>query len=155
MLDLKNRIPPLTEENKSLVRNYFASGDTGGWWESRIRFSYGRMRAHGERIDSAEITLERRFQLKMDAYKQSKEQEIANGLHAYENEHQETWMYEVLRINEWDNGRTLIISIPELKDRKVSNSHTVEIVEAMNPKYFAECMRKYAPNQTLPVDKPF
>lgn len=155
MFEMKNKLPPLTEEDKSLVRNYFATGDNGGWWESRIRFTYGRMRAHWERIPDAELVLERKKQLKMDAYKQSKEQEIANGLHAYENEHDETGEYERMKINDWASGRTLIIWILGYDGKKVTHSHTVEINEAMNPDYFKECMLRYAPNQALSTDKPF
>ena len=61
----------------------------GGATESFIWFTYGRMRAHGERIPSAETYLEKRKKEKMDAYRESKELEISNGLHAYENEHDE------------------------------------------------------------------
>lgn len=146
---------PLTEDDKSLVRNYFATWDLGGATESAIWFLYGRMRAHWERIPDAELILERKKQLKRDAYKQSKEQEIANGLHAYENEHDESWTYERMKLNEWMSGRTLVIWILGFDGKKVTHSHTVEIEESMNPDYFAECMRKYAPNQALSSDKPF
>lgn len=116
---------------------------------------YWRMRNQGERIPQTEAILERQAQLKMDSYRDSKNLEILRGLKAYENEHQETWAYEVMRINHWDNGRTLIIGILDQRDKKVVHSHVIEIVESLNPDYFKECIMKYAPNQALSSDKPF
>lgn len=149
------KIEPLTEENKYLVRNFFETWDTGGIGKWRIWFMYWRMRAHGESIPSAEAILERQAQLKMDAYKNQKNMEILRGLQSYENEHQESWSYEVMRINRWDNGRTLIIGILDQRDKKVCHSHVVEISEFLNPDYFRECIMKYAPNQALSSDNPF
>ena len=111
MFELKKKLKPLTEEEKSLVRTYFATGDLGGSTQSHIWSNYGRMRAHGERIPAAESYLDQDLQLKREDYKLSKEQEIVDGLRAYENEHQEASEYEVMKINEWENGRTLIIGI--------------------------------------------
>lgn len=145
----------MTEDEKSLVRNYFATGDSGGMWESRIWYTYGRMRAHGERIDIAEEALAMRRQQKMDYYKQSIEQQISDGLRDYANEHNESSEYEFMKLNSWENWRTLIIGILGFDGKKVTHTHTVEIVESMNPSYFKECMMKYAPNQSLPTDKPF
>lgn len=113
------------------------------------------MRAHGELIPKAEEYLKNRAQQKMDSYKSSKELEILRGLQDYENEHQEAGSYEVMRINRWANGRTLIIGILDQKDKKVVHSHVVEIVESLNPDYFRECIMKYAPGQALSSDKPF
>ena len=155
MFDLKTKLKPLTEEEKSLVRNYFATWDNGGWWESRIWFIYGRMRAHGDIIPSAEDLISSRRQQKMDSYKLSKEQEIADGLLAYASEHNETSEYEFMKLNHWDPWRTLIIGILGYDGKKVTHTHTVEINELSNPDYFKECMMRYAPNQALSTDKPF
>lgn len=145
----------MTEEEKSSVRNFFATGDTGGMGKWRIWFTYWRMRAHGDTIPEAETILERKAQLKMDSYRVSKEGEIAKWLHDYENEHQETSEYEVMRINDWDNWRSLVIWIVDYDGKKLTHSHIVEIVESMNPAYFKECMMRYAPQQALVNDKPF
>jgi hypothetical protein len=48
------------------------------------------MRYQGERIPEAETILERKTQLKMDNYKQSKEMEILHGLQSYEDENQDS-----------------------------------------------------------------
>lgn len=149
------KLKPLTEEDKSLVRKFFEKWETSGLGKWRLFFMYWRMRANGERIPQAEAILERQAQLKMDSYRNSKNLEILRGLKAYENEHQETWAYEVMRINHWDNGRTLIIGILDQRDKKVVHSHVIEIVESLNPDYFKECIMKYAPNQALSSDKPF
>lgn len=149
------KLKPLTEEDKSLVRKFFEKWETGGLGKWRLFFMYWRMRAQGERIPQAEAILERQAQLKMDSYRNSKNLEILRGLKAYENEHQEAWAYEVMRINHWDNGRTLIIGILDQRDKKVVHSHVIEIVESLNPDYFKECIMKYAPNQALSSDKPF
>lgn len=61
------------------------------------------MRFLGERIPEAEAYLDKKKQLKQEAYKQSKEQEILRGLHDFENEHQDSSEYEVMKINEREN----------------------------------------------------
>lgn len=113
------------------------------------------MRFHGERIDKAEEYLENRVKQKMDFYRDSKDREIANGLLAYESEHNETSEYEFMKLNHWDTWRSLVIGILDYDGKKVSHTHTVEIEESMNPKYFSECMMRYAPWQALSNDKPF
>lgn len=116
---------------------------------------YGRMRARGELIPEAEAILERKAQLKRDSYKQSKELEILRGLRDYENEHQERSEYEVMRISNWNSGRSLVIGIVDYDGKKLTHSHTVEILESANPDYFSECIMRYAPNQALSNDRPF
>lgn len=155
MFDMRTKLKPLTEDEKSLVRNYFTTGDSGGWWESRIWFTYGRMRAHGERIPQAESYLDDRKKQKMDFYRDSKEREISDGLRDYENEHNETSEYEFMKLNNWSTWRTLVIGILGFDGKKVTHTHAVEIEESMNPNYFKKCMMKYAPNQSLSTDKPF
>ena len=155
MFDLRRKLKPLTEEEKSLVRNYFSTWDCGGVSEWHIWFNYGRMRAHGERIEKAEDYLSRKVKERMDAYKSSKEMEILRGLQDYEDEHQEAWEYEVMKINRWDSWRTLVIWILEQWSKWITHSHTVEISEVSNPAYFSECMMRYAPWQALSSDKPF
>ena len=155
MVRLKDKIKALTEDEKSLVRNFFSTWDQGGLGKWRIWFMYWRMRYQGERIPQAEAILERKIQLKMDNYKQSKEMEIIHGIQSYEDENQDSWNYEVMKINRWENGRTLIIGILDQKDKKVFHSHVVEIVESLNPDYFRECIMRYAPGQALSSDKPF
>lgn len=146
---------PLTEDEKSSVRNFFSTWDQWGYGKWRLWFMYGRMQSLWETIPEAEAILERRAQLKMDAYSQSKELEIANGLRDYENEHQESSEYEVMRIFDRADWRSLIIWIVGFDGKKVTHSHTVEIREPSNPRYFRECMMKYAPQQALSSDKPF
>lgn len=155
MFEMKSSHKPLTEEEKSLVRNYFISGDLGWSTESQIWFTYGRMKSSGERIPEAEAYLDKQKQLKQEAYKKSKEQEILRGLHDFENEHQDASEYEVMKINERENWRTLVIWILDYDMKKISHSHVIEIEESANPKYFAECMMRYAPHQALSNDKPF
>lgn len=153
MYDLK--LKPLTEEEKSLVRNYFATWDQGGLSEWRIWFTYGRMRAQGEKISKAEELLASTKQRKINYYKNFKEQEILNGLASYFREHNETSEYEFMKLNHRDTWRTLVIGILWYNGKKVTHTHTVEIEESMNPDYFKECMMRYAPNQALSNDKPF
>ena len=43
-----------------------------------------------------------------------------------------------MKINRWENGRTLIIGILDQKDKKVVHSHVIEISESMNPDYFRD-----------------
>lgn len=155
MYDLRTKLKPLTEEEKSLVRNYFETWDDGGWWESRLWFTYGRMRAHGETISKAEEYLASTKQRKMDSYKSFKEQEISNGLRAYLNDHNEPSEYEFMKLNNWISWRTLVIGILDYDGKKIAHVHAVEIEEASNPEYFKECMMRYAPNQALSNDKPF
>jgi len=155
MYDLRKKLKPLTEDEKSLVRNYFSTWDCGWVSEWHIWFIYGRMRFHGERIDKAEEYLETRKKLKMDSYRDSKDREIANGLLDYQSEHNETSEYEFMKLNSWDTWRTLVIGILWFDGKKVIHTHAVEIEESMNPKYFSECMMRYAPNQALSDDKPF
>ena len=100
MFELKKKIKPLTEDEKSSVRSYFETGELGDLTESRVWFLYGRMKAQGESIPEAEAFLDKKKQHRMDEYKLSKEAEILRGLHDYENDHQEVSEYEVMRINE-------------------------------------------------------
>jgi hypothetical protein len=60
-----------------------------------------------------------------------------------------------MKLNNWDTWRTLVIGILWFDGKKVTHTHAVEIEESMNPKYFSECMMRYAPNQALSDDKPF
>lgn len=149
------KLKPLTEDEKSLVRNYFATWDTGGLGKWRIWFMYWRMKALGESIPKADTILDGFASVRMDSYKQFKESEIAYWLRAYEDEHQISGEYEVMKINHRANGRTLVIGILDQKDRKVFHSHVIEIFESLNPEYFRQCIMKYAPNQALSHDKPF
>ena len=155
MYDLSKRLKPLTEEEKSLVRNYFSTGDTWGVWKGRLWYMYGRMRHHWEVIPEAEVTIERANLLKQDAYKKYKEREIATWLRNYFNEHQETGVYECLRVNEWEDWRSLVIWIIDFVNSKMVKRNVIEIYESLNPSYFSECMMKYAPNNALSSDKPF
>lgn len=155
MFDLRRKLKPLTEEEKSLVRNYFATWECGGMSEWHIWFNYGRMRNHGERIPSAEEYLDDYLRKMMTNYKLEKEMEILRGLQDYEDEHQEAWEYEVMKINRWDSWRTLVIWILEQNSKGITHSHAVEISEVSNPAYFSECMMRYAPWQALSTDKPF
>lgn len=155
MFEFKNKLKPLTEEEKSQVKEFFATWDQCGLGKWRIWYMYWRMRFAGDFIPEAEAILERKAVLSMESYKNMKEAEILQGLHAYENERQESGAYEVVRINDWADGRSLVISIVEYADKKVLKFHTVEILESKNPEYFRECMMRYAPQQALSNDKPF
>jgi len=155
MFEMKNHIKPLTEDQKSSVRRYFESGELGDLTESRVWLFYGRMKSLGESIPAAESVLDKKRHQKMEDYKLSKEAEISRGLHDYENEHQEASEYEVMKINERENWRTLVIGILDYDVKQISHSHVIEIEEASNPSYFSECMMRYAPRQALSTDKPF
>lgn len=113
------------------------------------------MRALWETIPQAEEYLQARSKQKLDDYKRFREMEILRGLQDYENEHQEAWEYEVMKINRRSTWRTLIIGIPGYDGKKLVHSHVVEIIESANPDYFKECMMRYAPGQALSSDKPF
>ena len=113
------------------------------------------MKFHWEVIPEAELIIERKDQLRQDAYKSFKEREIATWLRSYFNEHQETGIYECLKVNEWEDWRSLVIGIIDFLNWKMVRRHVIEIHEAYNPAYFRECMMKYAPNNALSSDKPF
>lgn len=146
-------LPPLTEEQKSLVRNYFETGEQWGWTESQIRFTYGRMKAHWEIIPSAEQMLAKQKEENANRYERYIEHQIKVWAENYLKEHWENGDYECMKVYDWEDWRTLVIGILYHNGSKRTHANTVEIQESKNKTYFKKCMLKYAPKQALPTDK--
>lgn len=140
-------IKPITEEQKSIVRNYFETWDQ--WWltTSNIRFCYWRMRAHWERIEKAEEELQKLKKRKQESYRRNKEQEINQNMKDYRIQTWwDIWKYELMKVNNREDWRTIVMwflrNYDVAKDRQ-SRSHVVEIEERQNPNYFQEIIKRF------------
>ena len=141
------KIQPLTGDQISAVTNYFDNGDKGNYTESQIRLWYGRMKGQGVKIDLAEEGIEKVNKRKQESYRRNKEQEINDHLKAYRQE--KAWdngIYELMRVNEREDGRTMVIWFMERFDEQLGKykwSHAVEIEERQNPEYFQEIAKRF------------
>ena len=143
----KMKIQPLTEEQISAVTNYFDNGDKGNYTESNIRLWYWRMKGQGVKIDVAEEGIRKQNKRKQESYRRNKEQEINDHLKAYRQEKAwENGVYELMRVNEREDGRTMVIWFMEKFDEQLGKykwSHAVEIEERQNPDYFQEIAKRF------------
>ena len=137
----------LTEEQVSQVVNYFDTWDTGNYTESQIWFMYGKMKAQWMKFDKAEEYLGKQLKRKQDSYRWQKEQELNEHLKSYRQEKAwDTWRFELMRIKEWEDWRTMVIWFMEKYDEqtgKYKRSHAVEIEERLNPEYFQEIADRF------------
>lgn len=137
----------LTGEQVSQVVNYFDTGDTGNYTESQIWFMYGKLKANGSKIDKAEEYLSKQLKRKYESYRRQKEQELNDHSKQYRQEKAgDTWKYELMRVKEREDGRTMVIWFMEKYDEqtgKIRWSHAVEIEERLNPEYFQEIADRF------------
>ena len=137
----------LTEEQVSQVVNYFDTGDTWDYTESQIWFMYGKMKAQWMKFDKAEEYLSKQLKRKYESYRRQKEQELNDHSKQYRQEKAgDTWRYELMRVNEREDGRTMVIWFMEKYDEqtgKIKWSHAVEIEERQNPEYFQEIVNRF------------
>lgn len=137
----------LTEEQVSQVVNYFDTWDTGNYTESQIWFMYGKMKHQGIKFDKAEEYLSKQLKRKQDSYRWQKEQELNEHSKQYRQEKAwDTWKFELMRLKEWEDWRTMVIWFMEKFDEqtgKYKRSHAVEIEERLNPDYFQEIADRF------------
>jgi hypothetical protein len=141
------KLKPLTEEQISLVCNYFDTWDKWGLTESQIYILYGRMKYQWVRIDKAEEVIEKLEKRKQDSYRWNKEQEINQHINEYRQQTQwDNGIYELMRLKEWEDGRTIVMWFMwnyDLEKQKQKRSHVVEIEERQNPDYFQEIVKRF------------
>ena len=141
------KLKPLTEEQISSVVKYFDTWDTWEFTESQIRFMYWRMKQQGCKIDKAEQLINKNKQRQAESYKRLKEQEINRHLKEYRQETAgDTWKYELMKVNEREDWRTLVIGIMkkfDVEKSKVIRWHAVEVSEKKNPDYFQEIIKRF------------
>lgn len=141
------KLKPLTEEQISLVCNYFDTWDKWGLTESQIYILYGRMKYQWVRIDKAEEVIEKLEKRKQDSYRWNKEQEINQHIKEYRQQTQwDNGIYELMRLKEWEDGRTIVMWFMwnyDLEKQKQKRSHVVEIEERQNPDYFQEIVKRF------------
>lgn len=146
-MDQPFKIQPITEEQICKVVNYFDTGDTGGESESRIRLRYWRMKNQWSTIDKAEEQIKKAIKRKHESYRWQKEQELNEHSKIYRQEKAwDTWRYELMRLKEWEDWRTMVIWFMEKYDEttwKIKRSHAVEIEERQNPDYFQEIADRF------------
>lgn len=137
----------LTEEQVSQVVNYFDTGDTGDYTESQIWFMYGKIKHQWMKFDKAEEYLSKQLKRKQDSYRWQKEQELNEHMKSYRQEKAwDTWRFELMRLKEWEDWRTMVIWFMEKYDEqtgKIKRSHAVEIEERLNPEYFQEIADRF------------
>lgn len=137
----------LTEEQVSQVVNYFDTGDTGDYTESQIWFMYGKIKHQWMKFDKAEEYLSKQLKRKQDSYRWQKEQELNEHMKTYRQEKAwDTWRFELMRLKEWEDWRTMVIWFMEKFDEqtgKYKRSHAVEIEERLNPSYFQEIADRF------------
>lgn len=141
------KLKPLTEEQISSVVRYFDTWDTWEYSESQIWFIYWRMRNQWGMIDKAEQIMKKNNQKHAESYRRLKEQEINKHLKEYRQETAwDTWKFELMKVNERANWKTLIIWIMkkfDVEKSKVIRWHAVEIAENKNPDYFQEIIKRF------------
>ena len=141
------KLKPLTEEQILSVVNYFDTWDTGEFSESQIWFMYWRLKAQWNKIDKAEEYLEKMKKRKAESYRWNKEQEINQHMKEYRQETAwDTWRYELMRLKEWEDWRTLVLWFMgnyDTEKNKQKWSHVIEIEERQNPDYFQEIVKRF------------
>ena len=140
-------IKPISESQKLVVRRYFETWEK--WWftTSKIRMIYWRMKANWETIEKAEEEILKSEKRKEESYRRNKEQEINQNIKNYRIETWwNIWKYELMKVNEREDWRTLIIwflkSYDVERDRQ-TRSYVVEIEERQNRDYFKEIVKRY------------
>lgn len=140
-------IKPISESQKLVVRRYFETWEK--WWftTSKIRMIYWRMKANWEIIEKAEEEILKSEKRKEESYRRNKEQEINQNIKNYRIETWwNIWKYELMKVNEREDWRTLIIwflkSYDVERDRQ-TRSYVVEIEERQNRDYFKEIVKRY------------
>lgn len=99
---MKNlKLEPLTEDQKSLVREYFKNGAKENNPKMFIR--YGRMKNGGEIIEKAEQMIKEAQQRKEDKYKYFMNKQIKENMEAYKQRFQEDGNYQLLKLNHWED----------------------------------------------------
>lgn len=144
------KIPPLTEEQKSEVREYFKWKTLEDLkkdkWNPWIWFRYGRMRHFGEKIPVAEEYKEDIKKRKQNNYRFFKENEMKEKLDEY---NIKSWnignKFEVVNYHHRETWRTLEIGILDgIKENwDTRRKQTIEIEESQNPEYFQEILKRY------------
>lgn len=146
-MEVAFRIQPLTEEQISWVINYFDTWDKGNLSESGIFLLYGRMRHQWIKIPKAEEEIEKINKRNQVSYRWLKEQEINKAQREYRQEKAwENWKFELMKLNEWEDWRTIVIWFMERFDEqtgKYKRSHAIEIEERLNPDYFQEIVNRF------------
>ena len=147
------KLNDITEEQILKVIKYFDTYKNGHWdtsWESecQIRIWYWILHERWDlTIDIAEQERAKDRKRDQESYRWNKEQEINNHLKAYRQEKAgDTGIYELMRLNEWEDWRTMVIGFMEKFDDQLGKykwSHAVEIEERCNPEYFQEIAKRF------------
>lgn len=141
------KLKPITEDQILSVVNYFDTWDIGELSESQIWFLYWRMRANGTKIEKAEEYLNKMKKRKAESYRWNKEQEINKNMKEYKQETWwDTWRYELMRLKEWEDWRTLVLWFMgnyDTEKNKQRFTHVIEIEERENPDYFQEIVKRF------------
>jgi hypothetical protein len=140
-------MPPLTEEQKDLVREYFKNGAKENNPKMFIR--YGRMKNWGEIIEKAEQMIKEAQQRKEDWYKRYMNKQIKENMEAYKQRFQEDGNYQLLKLNHWDDWRTMVLWIEgmfDIETKRQKREQVIEIEERRNPAYFQEVANRFNVN---------
>lgn len=141
------KIKPLTEEQILSICKYFDDWDKWKFTESQIRMLYWRMKAQWTKIDKAEEQIEKINKRKQESYRRNKEQEFNTHLKAYKQETAgDYWKYELMKLNEREDWRTLVVWIMwnyDIERQRQKRVHAVEIEERQNPSYFQEIIKRF------------
>jgi len=137
-------IPPLTEDQKCSVREYFKNGAKGNNPKMFIR--YGRMKHEWERIEKAEQMINEAKTKKEEKYKYFMNKQIKENMETYKQKFQEYWDYQLLKLNHWEDWRTMILWIEgmfDIETRRQKREQVIEIEERRNPTYFQEVAKRF------------
>jgi len=145
---MKNlKLEPLTEDQKSLVREYFKNGTKENKPQMFIR--YGRMKNGGEIIEKAEQMIKEAQQRKEDWYKRYMNKQIKENMEAYKQRFQEDGNYQLLKLNHWEDWRTMVLWIEgmfDIETKRQKREQVIEIEERRNPTYFQEVAKRFNVN---------
>ena len=145
---MKNlKLEPLTEDQKSLVREYFKNGTKENNPKMFIR--YGRMKNGGEIIEKAEQMIKEAQKRKEDKYKYFMNKQIKENMEAYKQRFQEDGNYQLLKLNHWEDWRTMVLWIEgmfDIETKRQKREQVIEIEERRNPTYFQEVAKRFNVN---------
>ena len=137
-------IPPLTEDQKCSVREYFKNGAKENNPKMFIR--YGRMKHEWEIIEKAEQMINEAKTKKEEKYKYFMNKQIKENMETYKQKFQEYWDYQLLKLNHWEDWRTMILWIEwmfDIETKRQKREQVIEIEERRNPTYFQEVAKRF------------
>ena len=107
------------------------------------------MKNWGEIIEKAEQMIKEAQQRKEDWYKRYMNKQIKENMEAYKQRFQEDGNYQLLKLNHWEDWRTMVLWIEgmfDIETKRQKREQVIEIEERRNPTYFQEVAKRFNVN---------